>query len=454
MSKRKKISEEVEQMNNKLSSLDNKIASLNQNVLSIQSQLVNIESNLQIYSEKLDFIISKINIPVLVNDELNNLVLPDDKKKILIVGFYGAPNLGDELMLQTLLGYLQKYNNIAITVMLSNNPDFNIFTYEKINFIHYPKTRFDYDKLSSLFDIVIFGGGAHIDDNDYNVQYNYKYQEMSMSTTLIELSKSMIDKNKKCYWVGLSSNNKLTNPDFIERLKYIVKHINGISLRDSLSLDVLKKVGVDASQIKVIDDIVFANKALSKDVDFKNNKKYVFGLILIFDDVLVKNKNKLIVKYLINYLEKKQVKYKINLIPFYNYLEFDKNNLNKIAEELNNKNIYVKDYVNNIDILRVLRENNYIISLRYHGSLLASALNIPLLTIVLNNHPHYTNKMEYLYKNYNLTNNTLNINEVNQEFLNKAFDKLLTTKYIEVDKSVFINSQNELASIIDKIVND
>lgn len=66
-----------------------------------------------------------------------------NKKKVLICGFYGAFNLGDELMLQTILKNLKNVSNLEITIMLCDNPYTDTTKYGKCKFIHYPRTRND-----------------------------------------------------------------------------------------------------------------------------------------------------------------------------------------------------------------------------------------------------------------------------------------------------------------------
>ena len=44
----------------------------------------------------------------------------DPGSRVLIMGFYGARNIGDELMLRTLLDYYDE-KNIEVTIMMSDN---------------------------------------------------------------------------------------------------------------------------------------------------------------------------------------------------------------------------------------------------------------------------------------------------------------------------------------------
>ena len=92
------------------------------------------------------------------------------------MGFYGAPNLGDELMLETLLQYFPSFKDVDLTIMLSDNPVYDIGSYPAVNFIHYPKTRYDFNYLAQYFDTLVFGGGAIIDDRFFDNNYSYKVE--------------------------------------------------------------------------------------------------------------------------------------------------------------------------------------------------------------------------------------------------------------------------------------
>ena len=151
------------------------------------------------------------------------------KKKILLAGFYGAINLGDELMLETLLNIVNKNNEYDITIMLCDNQNIDITRYGKYNFIHYPLNETDFNVLANYFDCIIFGGGALIDDVDYECHN----KTLTLGRILVDLSMRFIAFDKKVILYGLSTNKELTNKEFIKKFRYIVNHSTYISLRDS-----------------------------------------------------------------------------------------------------------------------------------------------------------------------------------------------------------------------------
>ena len=83
-------------------------------------------------SEKLDGYVNLLNgrfDQLIANQRehvsLDSVVKLDDDSRILICGFYGARNLGDELMLETILRELDE-RGVRATVMLSNNYELDV----------------------------------------------------------------------------------------------------------------------------------------------------------------------------------------------------------------------------------------------------------------------------------------------------------------------------------------
>lgn len=419
------IKDSENNINDKLIKLENKIDFLENRIIELQNQNYRLETELL-----------KINKFNYINPEylfLNNDLTT--KKKVLLIGFYGAPNLGDELMMHTLINNFSKYENIDLTVMLANNPNYNIFNYKKIKFIHYPQTMFDFEILAEKYDAFVYGGGALLDDTQYNIQYT---NEVSLSTVVIELSIKAKEKNKETYFIGLSSNDKFTNEVYIERLKEVVKDSNYFSLRDKNSLKTFEKYNINISKIEIIDDIVLSNDIQRS--ENKETKSYInIGVILIGSDNRLDKFNLVLLNQLIKVLNVKKIEYKINFIPFYDYCNYDTNYYKQLKEKIKSDNIYIKDYVNTLsEIKKVILEQDYIISARYHGSLLSLFMNKNTLTIINSFNPHYNNKMNYIFEEYNFDKkiisakekNPRNINNIINNFLNSDFKNINTQKII------------------------
>ena len=84
------ILEKLEKLEKLTERINNEEAELKNTILEVNEKLEQIKYN---------------------NSELQNIEIDKNFKNILIVGFYGAPNLGDELMLETVLDYLENVEN-------------------------------------------------------------------------------------------------------------------------------------------------------------------------------------------------------------------------------------------------------------------------------------------------------------------------------------------------------
>lgn len=350
-------------------------------------------------SKDLEKVTKNFNYVNLETLQLNNFN-STGKKKLLLCGFYGAVNLGDELMLGTLLKFIDESNCFDVTIMLCDNQYIDITRYGKYNFIHYPINHTDLNNIANYFDCLIFGGGAHIDDVGYDDN-----KHLSMGRILTDLTMRFITFEKKTALFGLSSNEKIENPEFIKKLNYIVNNCDYFALRDKYSMEALKSCGIDTSKIKLVDDIVFAEdyKLLNR----KDKKTVEIGAIFICD----KQTEKQIENYLKSigkYFEKEKKKYHIKLIPFYDYNDNDKYFYGRILERINDKNISIMNMPKNVNELQdVFNESDCIISMRYHATLIANIMNKKVLNIVYDKHRHYVNKMKYIYDNYKYDNNTI-----------------------------------------------
>jgi len=222
------------QNDKRLSEINSKLEYI-QNDKSIISELAKIEE--EIYSQKINIIFQK----------------KTEKEKVLILGYYGAPNMGDELMLSSVINQI-KSKNKEIYVLFEDNQKYNFSQWDDINFLEYPKTQKNIIQIAEYFDTLIIGGGAHLDDTFYDdkTAFSWHIPEMMML-----LSKLFINKKKKTYFLSLSSNTKIKNKKFIEDLKEIINKSTYFSVRDKFSMEELINNGIDSKKIKLLNDPVF-----------------------------------------------------------------------------------------------------------------------------------------------------------------------------------------------------
>ena len=405
-----------------------------------------IDRKLDILNEKICSVESTINkFDIYHSDNLFNkellILTPTSKKKILIVGFYGAPNLGDELMLQTILQYFPDFKNIELTIMLADNPNYDIDKYPAVNIIHYPKTKYDFNYLAKYFDVLIFGGGAIIDDKNFLNDLSY---QVDLGTILIKLSEKFITWGKDIYCVGLSSVSTFSNSDYTERLSKIIDNSKYFSVRDSYSQETLKKYCKTKKAVILSQDIVFANKKI-KSVKEKFNKVFNIGIVWI---PYAEN-----VKILEDIIEKYSEKYKIHLIPFYGYKDFDISEYKKMLDRMKVNDVIIEHLATNMEeLIEIYNKCDFLISMRYHGVLVGKALQIPTLSICYDNHRHYNNKMKFLAEVFD-DDRLLSVSSFSSEnldsFINETMDKYAKNK--NNAKPIIKKAQQELEDVMTMI---
>lgn len=180
----------------------------------------------------------------------------DDSRcyRVLIVGWYGVQNFGDELMLKCMINryktasFIEK-KKYEISVLLEKNAAYRFSNIsEDVRCFYPPETELDLSLTCSYFDELVLGGGAHIDDKEIKSFDFIPY-------LIVRLSLGFLRLGKKVRWVAVSSNETLVNRKYIESLRLIAEGATSFSVRDSYSLAVLEKAGI--GNVSLDRDIAF-----------------------------------------------------------------------------------------------------------------------------------------------------------------------------------------------------
>ncbi len=79
---------------------------------------------------------------------------------------------------------------------------------------------------------------------------------------------------------------------------------------------------------------------------------------------------------------------------------------NRIIKSIPNKNQKITKLPLDVEeTCKIINQNDFIISMRYHITLISNILDKNILTIILNKHRHYLNKMYGLIDNYRFADN-------------------------------------------------
>lgn len=373
-------------------------------VIELREKIENLNKKIDMMSKQLSFAVDRqYYFNAFTNPELQKLNdIPNHG--ILLCGNYGNPNTGDEWMLDTMIAYIRRYTTRKITIMLEPNRLFDPSVYLKygIEYIHYPKTVYDYDVIEKKFDILIFGGGAIIEDGIYREAYDYG---INICRTVVDLPLRFIAKKKKVLCIGLSTSVELSNQEYIRKLQEVINGSTYFSLRDSYSIETLKRSGICVDRVHLIHDIVYANHELQKAIKIYKKDNHDPDTVHIGLVYIVSEETKPQFQQLINILKKDVEKNgkncKITIIPFYDDWHIDYRFY--IEEVGNDPTVNVLQYDSKIQsIIDIFMKQDIVVCARYHAILLALSLGIPCVPLYYDTHQHYQNKISYLLEQFGL----------------------------------------------------
>ena len=390
------------------------------------------------------------------NFELENLSSGQkDGKNILLVGYYGATNLGDELMLETICSSFMHNGRANITVLLDDNDQLDVPYYKEYSYIHLPITVHELVMMESRFDMVLIGGGAVLEDTNYEL----KDGRYSLGRFVVDICIRFIQAKKPALIYAVSAANDITNNEYINKLAYVVKNAEYFSCRDPYSIDFLRKIGIDTENIRLVEDVVLANSKLEKFTKKQQNKsgKKEIGVVFIYNDSQLKNLSILkdFLVYLMKILDDHfETKYKLKLIPFFTHDKYDEMCCRNIISEYGDEKFEYVDMKQDYEaFLHVCENLDYAISMRYHATLLFNVLGIPTLDIMWDTHHHYEFKVNYIYQKYSKERYELKFSDlINKKYDLTQIEEWLKGKEISVKGNIIGEAQDQL-NILGKNIN-
>lgn len=327
--------------------------------------------------------------------------IQDEKKQMLIIGFYGAYNFGDELMLQTLLQLLGNMKDVHVTLMLSENADYDAFVNGDVEILHYCRTRSDFVHLSALYDGLIIGGGALLDDKAYGKTSNHF---ISLATIVAELPNYFTARGKPTCFLGMSTNATFTEKRYIAMLSRCVQFARHFSVRDRFSMETMKNAGIPTETIEIVDDIALANRFWLKKREPKEKTTVKRCAVTWVNFEGLKPLLIELLEAIIRRGIEEGIDIRVELVPMYNYMETDISYFADVMQKLMPPiadRVAITPYPENIEkAAEIFNRQDAAINIRYHASLICACLGIPQTQVILKDHPHYPNKMRWIAENY------------------------------------------------------
>jgi len=319
--------------------------------------------------------------------------------KIMISGYYGFNNTGDEAILKSMVGaFKEKIPQIKITV-LSQSPLQTSQSYQvkAINRLHL------IDIMRCLRDTNLFisGGGGLLQDSTGKGWSILYYLGLILAAKTVKVPVMI-------YAQGIGPVNKQINKKLV---KWILNKVDLITVRDKPSKELLENLGVVKPSIYVNSDPVFLLK-----------KKNINNIIdrHPFIQQLINSDNRPLIgvsvrEYKGNGLESKSIfaqaadylvenyQAKIIFLPF----KFDEDvySSEEILSLMKNKAEVLKIKLEPEELLSVLSRLSLLVGVRLHSIIFSSIANIPFVAF------NYDPKVKYFVEDLGLSELLLEIGE-------------------------------------------
>lgn len=357
--------------------------------------------------------------------------------KILITGWFGAGNAGDEaILLSELYAIRDRMKDVGFCI-LSFDPDRTrrltaglpqvtdiIGIGSKHRFL---KTDFAglWRSLKNV-DIVVVGGGGLFQDL-------YNHYPIPFFTTMIVLAK-LLNKKVVLHSVGIGPVRTWIG----KRLCKVVSNLADIvTVRDPESKNILMSLGVDKG-IEVCSDPVFLlGPARTERVDrlfFNNDLTNGLKIGVCVQDLLFwSDDNKKALSEVFDHLIVNNGA-KVVFIPFGNYRDgwFHKGSTDtvdvhaskRLASMMTWKSVIIDEGLNPQELLSVIGGMDLIISMRLHGLIMGISMNVPVIGVTYKQETKIANLMDRM----DLANNLFIVDELCKEDFLKQVEFALSYK--------------------------
>ncbi|CEN79737.1 polysaccharide pyruvyl transferase CsaB [Paraclostridium sordellii] len=279
--------------------------------------------------------------------------------RVVISGYYGFENIGDEAILKSIIEALKEESkDIEITV-LSNNPMKTKQTYN-VNSIN----RWSFWEIYKELKIssgLISGGGSLLQDVTSS-------RSIAYYTFIIGLAK-FAKKPVFVYAQGIGPINKPINRKIT---KYFLNKVEYISLRDRESSNLMKSIGVNRSFEIVPDPVMGLDFRFSEKFNIKKNY-----IIISVRDWKSKTDYLKQIAYACNYFLDNGIE--IKLLPMH---EKEDEKTSKRLADMINGNVEILTHDMNINKrINYIKNAKIMIGMRLHALVFAGNLGTPMIGI-------------------------------------------------------------------------
>lgn len=338
---------------------------------------------------------------------------------IVIHGYYGAGNFGDDIILLSMINSLRNIEpNMHITVLsrdvtpIPESDSFHIVS------------RFDLKSTEIAIrkaDLFICGGGGIFHDySGFNFEDHFGQRQKGINYYALPIEIAyLLGKRVMLYAIGAGPLFKQISRRY---LKTVLNWADLITVRDKSSADFLKSVNPKVKPIVTADPAINYIHKNTKCLlaDSNLHKKYV-GICLrnwFFKDE-ERTRFARCFADMADYLIK-HYGYNIVLFPF-NKSKGDYKLLKSVHQNMKNKNpvMFIED-ISMKDTVSLLRQMDFVVGMRLHSLVIAASNFIPVIGIA------YDEKVSAFMSLLEMEDCTLSLDDVNTHNLKAKADAIIT----------------------------
>lgn len=342
-------------------------------------------------------------------------------KKVVISGYYGFDNVGDDAMIETFASIL-KDRELDVTV-LSKNPEktknqFNINAIDRNN----PFKIISEIKKS---DILISGGGTLLQDITTVASIWYYLFIILLGIIL-----------KKETYILFQGMGPINNSFNIWLTRKILSKVNYIVLRDSKSLEEMKRLEFDISKTIVANDLIFGLKIPEEKNNIELIKKYIKNYSSDKRYIGVSLRPWKNIRNEVNFarvLDKiaKEYDAEIVFIPFHKSQDYAFTV--KVIEKMETKNHLIYGDFLPSEVAGIMSLMNLNIGVRLHSLVFSTIARVPTIGI------SYDPKIDGFLQDIGLKA-VSDYSKLNEQAILKEVKNIFEDEY---DKKVFENTENK-----------
>lgn len=329
-------------------------------------------------------------------------------KKIVVSGYFGFDNSGDDAILKAMVEDFKKLNREIKMTALSNNPEKTkeVYGIDAVNRFSLPEL---YNALKDA-DLLLSGGGSLLQDITSTRSIIYYL-------SVIILAK-ILRKDVYVYANGIGPIDKKINRILT---KWVLNKVSYITLRDELSYKFVRDLGVVNKNILVTADPVFTLKAaederveeILRDEGIAiTNKTLGFCIRDYKNDESIKEKFAKTIDYLI------ESGYDILLVPFHN--PRDNVYSREVAEKCKHREkvMLIEKSYSAGELMGIFKKLKLLLAMRLHSLVYAASVNLPMVGII------YDPKVEAMVKELGISE-AVNVEDFTPEELFEKVKKAL-----------------------------